>query len=184
MKYSDYIPLATTSTSASPRIQPPGKLQRSSHRRWAILGTGLVIVLVSLYFILPDSGDADLADDLYDDERDFIREYEAAYLPFEPPTQQPPLARLTPTQVLPDDCRDAYFSTGAPCSDPDIPAFDVVWTWVNGSDHLLQQAKLEAESRFSPDDPYRPKTSSTQARQYRCVATALASFPAQTWRQG
>lgn len=165
MKYNDYIPLATSATAA--RTQLPSR-RPNSRRRWAVLGTGLVIVLVGLYtLVLPDS--VEDVDDLFaeDQEPGAVPEYQAAYLPFEPPPQQPPAARLTPTQVLPDDCRDAYFSSGALCYDPVIPSFDVLWTWVNGSDPLLQEAKMAAESRFAPDDPYRPKTSSAQARQYR-----------------
>ncbi|GJE97686.1 hypothetical protein PsYK624_139070 [Phanerochaete sordida] len=167
MKYNDYIPLATSAAAASgSRVQLPVRLRQPAHRRWAILGSGVVLVLVGLYFVFADSVDSvdlDDSDDLFVEDP----EYQAAYLPFQPPPPQPPSALLTPTQQLPDGCRDAYFSTGALCYDPDIPTFDVVWTWVNGSDQLLQAAKEEAESRYAPDDPYRPKTSSAQARQYR-----------------
>ena len=116
----------------------------------------------------------DYAEAIYDEEdADLLYEYEAAYLPFEPlpqnrsATEDVNTMQLMPTQELPDYCRDAYFSRGSLCYDPEIPSMDIVWTWVNGSDSLLQEAKLLAESRFSSDDPYRPKTSFAEARQYR-----------------
>lgn len=176
MKRSDYIPLATTSTagrSASASLEdlvdvPRTTPQRGRLRRRVILGSGLVIVLLVLYYLSADLLDDD-TDDFLEDP-DFIPEFRAAYLPFESPDQSRAHdPHLAPTQELPDACRDAYFSSGALCFDPELPMMDVVWTWVNGSDSLLQAAKLEAESRFSPDDPYRPKSTGTEARQYRYV---------------
>lgn len=188
MSYRDYIPLATTPTAGRSRfdhddndddgpfgsgggpVRPTGHSSSGQrrYRRQAIFGTGLVISLIALYFIFSDL--LDDAEDLFLDDPDFIPGYHAAYLPFEPPDEAAdPTTRLTPTQALPDHCRDAYFSTGALCFDPDIPPMDVIWTWVNGSDPLLQAAKLDAESHFAPDDPYRPKESASAARQYRCA---------------
>ena len=184
MRYSDYIPLATTPSAARTHFdhEPHPDAVRPNRGRWRrplVLGTGLVIILAALYVIIADL--LDDAEDLFGDDSDYFPEYHAAYLPFEPPKHDPsaPAVRLTPTQVLPDHCRDAYFSSGAVCYDPEMPLMDVVWTWVNGSDPLLQAAKLDAESRFDDDDPYRPKTSAAAARQYRCVEPPLATRPAE-----
>jgi hypothetical protein len=172
MNYSDYIPLTATTRShrsANPRDVRFGP-QNSGRRRRIVLGSALAFILVAaLYFISADL--LDEAEDIFLDDSDIVYpEFQAAYLPFEPPATNrstDATARLTPTQVLPDDCRDAYFSAGALCYDPDLPRMDVIWTWVNGSDGLLERAKLEVESRFSSDDPYRPMASASQARQYR-----------------
>lgn len=174
MKYSDYIPLAAVAHDEG-LPYADGRPKQHSRRRRAILGTALAIVVVAgLYFISADLFDD--AEDLYLDDLDVILpEFQTAYIPFKPPSQNSTQTaiRLTPAQVLPEHCRDAYFSSGALCYDPVLPKMDVVWTWVNGSDPLLQDAKLNAESNFSPDDPYRPKTSesSNQARQYRYAFT-------------
>lgn len=136
-----------------------------------MFGFVAVAAVVAIYFLgaeLMDYADDDYYDD-YDDA-DFVLEYHAAYLPFEPPRQSETsgsVSKLTPTQELPDDCRDAYFASGQLCYDTDIPSMDVLWTWVNGSDTLLQEAKRVAEGRFAADDPYRPKISAAQARMYR-----------------
>ncbi|KIP04248.1 hypothetical protein PHLGIDRAFT_76231 [Phlebiopsis gigantea 11061_1 CR5-6] len=172
MRYGDYIPLATTPTAARSTFDQESRFDsakpgRARWRRPLVLGTGLVIILAALYLITADL--LDDAENLFLDDSDYFPDYHAAYLPFEPPNPDAnaPPASLSSTQALPDHCRDAYFSIGAVCYDPEQPRMDVVWTWVNGSDPLLQAAKLEAESRFSDDDPYRPKTSAAAARQYR-----------------
>ena len=137
------------------------------------MAAGLVVTLILVYVLA-----AELSEDIPDldlDDPELFPDSHAAYLPFEPPNLNTSRGtRLTPTQVLPDRCRDAFFSSGALCFDPVLPRMDVVWTWVNGSDPLLQAAKLEAESRFADDDPYRPKTSAAQERQYRCVARSMS----------
>ena len=172
MKYSDYIPLAQTPSAASTSFSDGpldhAPIPRKNNRRRAILGTGVVISLVLIYVLAAEL--AEDVDDLYLDDPELLPDAHAVYLPFQPPNQNTTRGtRLAPTQVLPDHCRDAFFSSGALCYDPVLPRMDVVWTWVNGSDNLLQAAKLKAESRFSDSDPYRPKTSAAQARQYRCV---------------
>ncbi|KAI0700102.1 hypothetical protein BC835DRAFT_1329341 [Cytidiella melzeri] len=178
MKF-DYFPLSQTSSSSrqhfseleledSFRDEPT----RRKARRRLIFGGLTAAALVALWFIAGEV--VDFADTFYDDEDlDLLVDSRVAYLPFEPPPKHdfewPDIKtiKLTPTQELPDHCRDAYFSKGDPCYDPVIKPMDVVWTWVNGSDRLLQEAKLQAENSFSPDDPFRPKTSITQSRQYR-----------------
>lgn len=168
---NDYIPLAQSSSSdtwISADLENPTRAPaRPSRTRRIIFGSLFVIVLLAFYFIVAewvdDAGDLDYGED--------VPEWRTAYLPFEPPRRNAsaPVLRLTPTQVLPDDCRDAYMSMGALCYDPDIKPMDVLWTWVNGSDPLLRAAKLKTESEFADDDPYRPKSSATQERQYRSV---------------
>ncbi|THH02656.1 hypothetical protein EW026_g250 [Hermanssonia centrifuga] len=170
MKNSEYIPLAQTPSGSWPQVElePPPRLSR--FRRRAIFGTALVIFLVGFYFVAAELVDDDSEDlDYADDDLNLISEFQAAYLPFEFAHHNASSvnARLTPAQELPDYCRDAYMSAGALCFDPDIEPMDIVWTWVNGSDVLLQEAKLLAESQFAEDDPYRPKTSARQERQYR-----------------
>ncbi len=172
MKNSEYIPLAQTPSGSWPQVElePPPRLSR--FRRRAIFGTALVIFLVGFYFVAAELVDDDSEDlDYADDDLNLISEFQAAYLPFEFAHHNASSvnARLTPAQELPDYCRDAYMSAGALCFDPDIEPMDIVWTWVNGSDVLLQEAKLLAESQFAEDDPYRPKTSARQERQYRSV---------------
>ena len=175
---NDYIPLAQ---SSSGETWPPEDLvttaqARSRTRRRVIFGTLLVTVVLVFYFVVAywveDNDDLDYPDTVPD--------FHAAYIPFEPPQRNASdiQLRLTPTQELPDDCRDAHISAGSLCYDPVIPDMDVVWTWVNGSDPLLREAKLMAESKFAGDDPYRPKSSANQERQYRsvpatCVVLAL-----------
>lgn len=168
---NDYIPLAQTSSGepwTPADLEAPAQARsRSLTRRRVIFGSLLVIVLLAFYFIVAEwVEDSDL------DYTDVVPDYHAAYIPFEPPRRNASFidtTRLTPTQELPDDCRDAYMSSGSLCFDPVIEDMDIIWTWVNGSDPLLQKAKLKAESEFAGDDPYRPKASSAQARQYRSV---------------
>ena len=173
-----YIPLAQTSTATpwTPEdYDALAKPPRPSRRR-TIIGAALVIVLLAFYLFVEST----VTDD---DDLDYSRivleygEYGPVYIPFQFANlnQSSSTARLTPTQVLPDHCRDAYMSTGALCFDPYIKPMDVVWTWVNGSDPLLQEAKWRTESKFSGDDPYRPHSSSQQERQYRFVAI-IANF--------
>lgn len=172
----DYIPLAQSSTGEPwPPESTDTSFRTYTTRRKVILGSALVITLLVFYFAVADW--VEEYDD-FDSSHETEHDYHAAYIPFEPP---PPnasaavIARLTPAQTLPDHCRDAYMSSGELCFDPYIRPMDVVWTWVNGSDPLLREAKLEAESRFSGDDPFRPKTSGRQERQYRYVA-AVTEF--------
>ena len=61
------------------------------------------------------------------------------------PSQPPPLRVY---QSLPSTCRDAFFETGDLCNHPSTltpTRFDLVWTWVNGSDPLLHDAMAATE---------------------------------------
>ncbi|CCM00622.1 uncharacterized protein FIBRA_02658 [Fibroporia radiculosa] len=94
-----------------------------------------------------------------------------SYIPFEPPLPLPLSSKpcIAPVSDLPLTCLDAHFTNGETCYAEGTlpPVLDVLWTWVNGSDYLLDEAKRIAQSRYSPDDPDRPSRSLTQARLYR-----------------
>lgn len=54
-------------------------------------------------------------------------------------------ALMVPAQPWhPPHCIDDFFTNGKPCSPPHPTTLDVVWTWVNGSDVLFQQALWDA----------------------------------------
>ena len=93
---------------------------------------------------------------------------DTVYLPFRPPPQPAaPSRKLKPSTLLPASCLDAHISKGELCYNPAHPRFDVLWTWVNGSDILLQDAKARVEEGLPADDPYRPNRSWKQVRQFR-----------------
>jgi hypothetical protein len=51
---------------------------------------------------------------------------------------------------LPSSCVEEYFAYGAMCRDGEPVKFDLVWTWVNGSDPKLEEAIAEAAKTQSP----------------------------------
>ena len=60
---------------------------------------------------------------------------------------------LRPYQSLPSACRDAFFENGDNCNHQSTPTrFDLVWTWVNGSDPLLHDAMAAAEHSAAGDE--------------------------------
>lgn len=63
-------------------------------------------------------------------------------------SNNPSKSALQARRLLPTTCIDDYFTTGAFCNDGTRTSFDIVWTWVNGSDPLLRQARQKAK----PDD--------------------------------
>ncbi|EJD55589.1 hypothetical protein AURDEDRAFT_179322 [Auricularia subglabra TFB-10046 SS5] len=77
--------------------------------------------------------------------------YSASYLPFDARAPRP-LPPLEHTTSLPQHCLDSFLSRGAPCVDREArpPRFDVIWTWVNGTDKLHQDAALEVEAQYFP----------------------------------
>ncbi|KAH7104583.1 hypothetical protein BKA62DRAFT_692690 [Auriculariales sp. MPI-PUGE-AT-0066] len=85
--------------------------------------------------------------------------YNSTYIPFAPPihgSAPPQTAALEYVDSLPLRCLDAFISHGATCEErPHETAerirqtkFDVVWTWVNGTDHMHQQAALDASRDY------------------------------------
>ncbi|KZT09090.1 uncharacterized protein LAESUDRAFT_722792 [Laetiporus sulphureus 93-53] len=92
------------------------------------------------------------------------------YLPFKAarlPLPSPPRTPLRPVRELSDSCLEAHFARGELCHAEQIQPVDILWTWVNGSDVLLDEAKSSAQSHYSPNDPYRPAKATSQARMYR-----------------
>ena len=68
-----------------------------------------------------------------------------------PHSSEPP--PLRPYQSLPSTCRDAFFENGDMCNHQSAPTrFDLVWTWVNGSDPLLHDAMAAAEHSATGDE--------------------------------
>jgi hypothetical protein len=62
-----------------------------------------------------------------------------------PPASEPPPLRAY--QSLPSTCRDSFFENGDICNHQSTPTvFDLVWTWVNGSDPLLHDAMAAADT--------------------------------------
>jgi hypothetical protein len=51
---------------------------------------------------------------------------------------------LRPYRPLPAECIDSYYTNGTSCSDGQRTTFDVIWTWVNGSDPMIMQARAKA----------------------------------------
>ncbi|KAF8588238.1 hypothetical protein K439DRAFT_1613668 [Ramaria rubella] len=84
----------------------------------------------------------------YDPSRPLPRH--SRYIVFEPPASPNPSLKPTVDRPLraplklPEHCLESYFSLGYPCFSPKHPSFDIVWTWVNGSDPRLQEAMKEA----------------------------------------
>lgn len=68
-----------------------------------------------------------------------------------PHSSDPPPLRVY--QSLPSTCRDAFFENGDVCNHQPTPTlFDLVWTWVNGTDPLLQDAMAAAEPSAAGQD--------------------------------
>ncbi|KAJ3559317.1 hypothetical protein NM688_g420 [Phlebia brevispora] len=160
MNYANYI---------LPLRVPLGMAQASKRPRWNrkfIQGSFILLGFVSLfalyeyatYFVSEDTSQD--AAELYDAVLDTV------YLPFQPTPYQPSLT-LKPTSPLSDACIDDHFAQGKLCFNPQQPRLDVLWTWVNGSDLLLQDAKTRVENSYPSDAPYRPNKSWKQARQFR-----------------
>ncbi|KZT67094.1 hypothetical protein DAEQUDRAFT_729508 [Daedalea quercina L-15889] len=135
-------------------------------RRRFVLATAFAASLLFLFLYLRH-----VFHDL-DDELGLTASLEStSYIPFQVPPlplpPPPPRTALRPVRDLRASCLDAHFSLGELCLGDRVDPLDVVWTWVNGSDFLLAQAKELAQSQYANDDPYRPVKSASQARLYR-----------------
>ena len=154
------VPLSMAQASKRPRWS-----RRTIQSSFILLGC---ISLFTLYeytsYLADDESSPDVAD-VYDTELDSV------YLPFQPVPYQPSLT-LRFTSLLPDACLDNHLAQGELCYNPQQPKLDVVWTWVNGSDILLQDAKARVESSYPADAAYRPNKSWKQARQFRSALCA------------
>lgn len=161
MKPANYILLLRVTLA-----QAPGRPRWS---RKTLQGTFLAVTSLSLLALwnyawyLPAEGGT-LEDEL--DLPDFA--LDTVYLPFQPaPGSTSTREPLKPTLPLPRHCLDAHLTYGEACFNANMPPLDVVWTWVNGSDILLQDAKARISSSFSEDNPYRPSKSWKTLRQFR-----------------
>jgi hypothetical protein len=141
-------------------------------RRRAARSTCIVVattaILVLLKHAIYTSGESVSTLDEEDAEL-FDPSLEAGYVAFRPSMHPQSVATsaLKPSLELPAACLDAHIAHGQLCHVAEEPRLDVVWTWVNGSDILLQDALVRVENSFTEDDPYRPTTSNQKLRQFR-----------------
>jgi hypothetical protein len=61
---------------------------------------------------------------------------------------------LRPYRPLPAECIDSYYTNGTSCSDGQRTTFDVIWTWVNGSDPMIIQARAKAMAALTRESEY------------------------------
>lgn len=93
---------------------------------------------------------------------------DSVYIPFQPPKHPSTPHRLKPSTPLPLACLDAHIAQGELCFNAAAPRLDVLWTWVNGSDILLVDAKARVEDELAEtNDPNGPSKSWKQVRQFR-----------------
>lgn len=165
MNYANYIlplriPLAMAQASKRPRWN-----RRTIQGSFILLGCISLFALYEYATYFENEEAAQETTEFYDAELDTL------YLPFQPTPYQPSLT-LKPTSPLSDACLDGHLAQGELCYNPQQPPLDVLWTWVNGSDILLQDAKAQVENSYPADAPYRPNRSWKQARQFRSVLHA------------
>ena len=137
---------------------------------WRRRATYVFISAVSVFLLYEyASYRSGSADDLQDpaDEIPYDPTLDTVYLPFQPPTAAPLRRKLRPSLALPATCLDAHIAKGELCYSPAEPKLDVLWTWVNGSDLLLQYAKARVQEGMASDDPRLPSSSWKTIRQYR-----------------
>jgi len=73
-------------------------------------------------------------------------------------------ALVVPTQPWhPSHCIDEFFTNVKPCSAHHLTTLDVVWTWVNGSDVLFQQALWDAAGSMATQ----PRKNAVPGKLYR-----------------
>ena len=149
-----------------------GFLQVLRTKRRAAQSVYVFVVALSVFLLFEYAthllGGADDVEQGPDVENQTDPALDTAYLPFRPPTQPAAGSRsLRPSSPLPASCLDAHLSRGELCFNPHEPKLDALWTWVNGSDILLQDAKTRVENALPADDPFRPNRSWKQVRQFR-----------------
>lgn len=172
MSGSGYLPLSQYPHQSTPS-KAAGFAATYLYRRrtllTVVLVTSVFTLVVGFEYFFKDVSDFD------GDSQVYYHSSEAPhnlYLPFQldyEQSQSSPSTLLRPVQDLPYSCLDRHYTTGDLCHNPDIKPFDVVWTWVNGSDPLLSQAKNAAQQSYAPNDPYRPQPTVNQDRQFRCA---------------
>ena len=159
--------LTLDKSSSSPRYWPT---------RRAVRATFLLAIVVSGFLLFEN------ASYLSTSRRDFQLQGNgnlvthsgsgAFYIRFKPPAKVSAPRTLKPSLSLPSSCLDSHIAKGDLCYNPAEPKLDVVWTWVNGTDELLYDAKTRIENDLHPDDPYRPyrpNNAWAHVRQFRQV---------------
>ncbi|OSX57791.1 hypothetical protein POSPLADRAFT_1067806 [Postia placenta MAD-698-R-SB12] len=169
--YSDYIPLSQLPAGPSKPVETAHSylFPRRRIAIFALFTTSLLALFAFLRNTLTDLDD-DLTDlDLELLPSDGSQSSHTSYLPFQPSPRPTDLIRpsLKPVIDLPTACLDPYFARGELCYVTSVPKLDFLWTWVNGSDPLEEQAKQQAVDLYEPDDPWRPSASVMEARLYR-----------------
>ena len=164
MKYGKYILLLR---------MPMG--QASGRPRWTrkTMQTAILAVVCVSFFTLWNYASILTGDDLLEEDEPPDPALDTVYLPFRPvpydPSQSP---TVRPTLDLPKHCLDAHIAQGELCSARNPPPLDILWTWVNGSDILQQDAKARVEELYA-DSPYRPVANWKTVRQFRSVILPL-----------
>ncbi|KAF8588240.1 hypothetical protein K439DRAFT_670883 [Ramaria rubella] len=92
--------------------------------------------------------------------------HDPTYLVFSPPKFEfhPVDESLSEGRRLPHHCLDAYFTTGVSCHAGPDPPLDVVWTWTNGSDRLVQE---DMSYTVRTTNPKMPTTSRPNSQLFR-----------------
>lgn len=179
--YSNYIPLSQLPAGPSKPLETAHSylFPRRRIAIFALFTTSLLALFAFLRNTLTDLDD-DFTDlDLELLPSDGSQSSHTSYLPFQPSPRPTDLTRpsLKPVIDLPTSCLDPEFARGELCYATTVPKLDFLWTWVNGSDPLEQQAKQHAIDLYEPDDPWRPSASVMEARLYRCVLIVLDFCP-------
>ncbi|KAF9818549.1 hypothetical protein IEO21_02654 [Rhodonia placenta] len=169
--YSNYIPLSQLPAGPSKPLETAHSylFPRRRIAIFALFTTSLLALFAFLRNTLTDLDD-DFTDlDLELLPSDGSQSSHTSYLPFQPSPRPTDLTRpsLKPVIDLPTSCLDPEFARGELCYATTVPKLDFLWTWVNGSDPLEQQAKQHAIDLYEPDDPWRPSASVMEARLYR-----------------
>lgn len=170
MTSARYLPLSVSHTQA----QAPGARW---WRRRAMQVSFFFLVSISSFALFEYAahliGDSDISDLDDDPGEPLDTSLDAAYLPFNPNRSSSQSKTLKPSNELPASCLDAHIAHGALCYSSADSRMDILWTWVNGSDLLLTDAKARVESSFADDSPYRPTSSWKKERQFRSVIISV-----------
>lgn len=65
-----------------------------------------------------------------------------------------PGSSLRGFRPLPDWCMEGYYTNGSTCNDAERTQFDIIWTWVNGSDPMISRARARAMAALTRGDDY------------------------------
>ena len=170
MRLNHYLPLPASILDKTPAPRALWSRRRTVQTTFLLVVAFSVFLLFEYATRLSVSGgqDEDTQDAQDDAELSVDPSLDTVYLPFRPPGHVDVPRKLKPTLPLPASCIDAHFARGELCYHPNEPKLDVLWTWVNGTDVLLQDAKTRIAEGMS-EDPYRPGTSWKQLRQFRQV---------------